>query len=168
MNSVFKRGSLFFALVSLTVVMLANGASAEMGKMSKMNKMSNGTEISAPVMGGYDPVSYFKMGKPMRGSGYHTATYNGGTYLFANKENKGKFMANPEKYAPQFGGYCAYGVSVGKKFYSDPNIWKIVDGKLYLNLDKNIQKKWNEDISGHITKADSNWMKIEHKAPSQL
>ena len=165
MNSVFKRGSLLFALVSLMVVFLTNGASAGMDKMSKM---SNGTESSAPVMGGYDPVSYFKMGKPMRGSGYHTATYNGGTYLFANKENKEKFMANPEKYAPQFGGYCAYGVSVGKKFYSDPNIWKIVDGKLYLNLDKNIQKKWNEDISGHITKADSNWMKIEHKAPAEL
>ena len=64
------------------VVLLANGASAE---------MNNGTEISAPVMGGYDPVSYFKAGKPMRGSGYHTATYNGGAYLFANKENKEKY-----------------------------------------------------------------------------
>jgi len=122
-----------FALVSLMVVMLANGASIEMGKMS------NGTK-----------------------------TYNGGTYLFANKENKEKSMDNPEKYAPQFGGYCAYGVSVGKKFYSDPNIWKIVGDKLYLNLGKNTQKKWNEDISGHITKADSNWMKIEHKAPAEL
>ena len=133
MNSVYKRRSLLFALVSLMVVMLANGASIEMGKMS------NGTK-----------------------------TYNGGTYLFANKENKEKSMDNPEKYAPQFGGYCAYGVSVGKKFYSDPNIWKIVGDKLYLNLGKNTQKKWNEDISGHITKADSNWMKIEHKAPLEL
>ena len=159
MNSVLKRGSLLFALVSLMVVLSASGASAV---------MNNGTEISAPVMGGYDPVSYFKAGKPMRGSGYHTATYNGGAYLFANKDNKGKFVANPEKYAPQFGGYCAYGVAVGKKFYSDPNIWKIVDGKHYLNLDKDIQKKWNEDVRGHIAKADSNWMKIEHKNPSEL
>jgi YHS domain-containing protein len=159
MNSVLKRGSLLFALVSLMVAFSTNGAFAV---------MNNGTEISAPVMGGYDPVSYFKAGKPMRGSGYHTATYNGGAYLFATKDNKEKFVANPEKYAPQFGGYCAYGVAVGKKFYSDPNIWKIVDGKLYLNLDKDIQKKWNKDISGHIAKADTNWKSIEHKNPSEL
>lgn len=78
------------------------------------------------------------------------------------------FEANPEKYAPQFGGYCAYGVAVGKKFFSDPSIWEVVDGKLYLNLDKNIQKKWNEDKSRHIKKAHSNWNDIEHKHPSEL
>ncbi len=160
MSSAFKRGSGFFVLVSLLVALFANGATAGM--------MNNGTEISAPVMGGYDPVAYFTAGKPMRGSGFHTATYDGGTYLFVSKENQEKFQANPAKYAPQYGGYCAYGVAVGKKFYSDPNRWKIVDGKLFLNLDKNIQSKWNEDVQGYITKADSNWKSIEHKHPAEL
>ena len=72
------------------------------------------------------------------------------------------------KYAPQYGGYCAYGVAVGKKFYSDPNRWKIVDGKLYLNLDKKIQNTWNKDVNGYIVKANNNWMDIKHKSPSEL
>lgn len=159
MNSVFNRKSHFFAVVSLFVALFANGAFAS---------TNNGTEISAPVMGGYDPVAYFEVGKPVRGNGYQTATYNGGTYLFATKEHKEAFNANPEKYAPQYGGYCAYGVAVGKKFYSDPNRWKIVDGKLYLNLDKKIQNKWNQDVRGYIAKASTNWQRIEHKHPSEL
>ncbi len=160
MNFVFKRGSKLFALASLLIALVANGASAGM--------TTNGTENSTPVMSGYDPVAYFEMGKPMRGSGYHTATYNGGVYLFSTKERMERFKANPAKYAPQYGGYCAYGVAVGKKFHSDPYRWKIVDNKLYLNLDKSIQNKWNEDVSGYIAKADSNWKKIAHKHPAEL
>ncbi|MEK9627746.1 MAG: YHS domain-containing (seleno)protein [Nitrospinota bacterium] len=115
MNSVLKRSTRFFAVIALVFGLFANGALAGMER--------NGTEISAPVMGGYDPVSYFNAAQPLRGNGFHTATHKGGTYLFANKENKKLFEANPEKYAPQFGGYCAYGVAVGKKFFSDPTIW---------------------------------------------
>lgn len=160
MHSALKCGTYFFTVVFLLIAFFTFNASA--------GTQNNGTEISAPVMGGYDPVSYFNAENPMRGNGSHTATHNGGTYLFANKENKEAFMANPRKYSPQFGGYCAYGVALGKKFYSDPTIWKIVDGKLYLNLDKKIQKKWNEDMKSHITKAHSNWRGIEHKHPSAL
>jgi YHS domain-containing protein len=159
MNSVFKRSSNFLTAVTLLIALFAYGVSAS---------TNNGTEISAPVMGGYDPVAYFEQGKPVRGNGYHTVSYDGGTYLFATKSHKEKFLFNPKKYAPQFGGYCAYGVAVGKKFYSDPNRWKIVDGKLYLNLDKKIQNKWNEDITGYIVKADNIWADIEHKHPSEL
>ena len=96
MNSVLKRGTRLFAVVALVIGLFANGAIASMG---------NGTENSTPVMGGYDPVSYFTAGEPQRGSGFHTATHEGGTYLFASKANKKMFEANPEKYAPQFGGY---------------------------------------------------------------
>ncbi|MBT3366956.1 MAG: YHS domain protein [Nitrospina sp.] len=159
MKAVFKRGSRFFAVVSLLVALFANGALAN---------TNNGTEISAPVMSGYDPVAYFEAGKPVRGNGYHTATYNGGTYLFETKEHKEAFNANPKKYAPQFGGYCAYGVAVGKKFYSDPTVWKIINRKLYLNLDTNIQAKWNKKMKAYISKAHSNWEGIEHKHPSEL
>ena len=123
---------------------------------------------STPGISGYDPVSYFSMGKPVKGSGYHVAEYKGVTYAFSSKENKATFEGNPGKYVPMYGGYCAYGVAVGKKFVADPEVWKIVDGKLYVNLDKGIQGKWNKDIPGHIKKADKNWTNIQDTSPSAL
>ena len=124
--------------------------------------------ISTPGISGYDAVAYIEDGKPMKGNGWNVIEYKGVTYAFANKKNKKIFEANPEKYLPAYGAYCAYGVAVGKKFVADPETWRIVDGKLYLNLDKDIQKKWAEDIPGYIKKADSNWPKIKDKAPSEL
>ena len=123
---------------------------------------------STPGLSGYDPVAYFTQGKPMKGSGYHVAEHQEVTYVFANQEHKEQFLANPEKYVPAYGGYCAYGVAVGKKFVSDPEAWKIVKGILYLNLDKDIQNKWAQDIPGYITKAEANWETIKDKAASDL
>jgi len=123
---------------------------------------------STPGISGYDPVAYFTDGKPMKGSGYYVAEYQGVTYAFASKEHKDMFEANPEKYVPAYGGYCAYGVAVGKKFVSDPEAWKIVQGKLYLNLDRDIQSKWAKDIPGYIKKSEANWKDIKDKAPSEL
>jgi YHS domain-containing protein len=119
-------------------------------------------------LGGYDPVAYFTDGKPMKGSGFHEAIYQGVTYVFASEDHKKQFMVNPERYLPAYGGYCAYGVAVGKKFVADPEVWKIVEGKLYLNLDGNIQQKWQKDISGYVKKADAIWSEIRDKAPSDL
>ena len=123
---------------------------------------------STPGLSGYDPVAYFTEGKPVRGNGYHITEYNGVTYAFANKENRKRFEANPEKYVPAYGGYCAYGVAVGKKFVADPTVWRIVDGTLYVNLDRDIQRTWQKDIPGYIKKAERNWSKIKDKAPSDL
>jgi YHS domain-containing protein len=123
---------------------------------------------STPGISGYDPVGYFTEGKPMRGSGYHVANHEGVTYAFATKENKEMFEATPDKFVPAYGGYCAYGAAVGKKFVADPEVWKVVDGTLYLNLDKGIQGKWNKDIPGYIKKADANWKEIKDKAPADL
>lgn len=117
---------------------------------------------------GYDLVSYQQDSGPTKGNGNHLSNHDGVNYLFANKSNKKAFDKNPEKYLPAYGGWCAYGVSVGKKFVADPTVWKVVDGKLYLNLDKKIQKIWNKDISGNITKADVKWTTIEAKDPSDL
>jgi YHS domain-containing protein len=125
-------------------------------------------QYSTVGVGGYDPVAYFKEGKAMKGNGWHVAYHKGVTYVFANKINRKTFEADPEKYLPAYGGYCAYGVAVGKKFVADPEVWKIVEGTLYLNLDKAIQSKWNEDIPGYIKKADVNWPKIMEKAPADL
>ena len=123
---------------------------------------------STPGISGYDPVAYFTDGKPMKGSGYHVAEHKGVTYAFASKKHKVIFEGNPEKYLPAYGGYCAYGAAVGKKFVADPEVWKVVDGKLYLNLDKGIQGKWSKDIPGYIKKGDANWKNIKDTAPSAL
>jgi len=123
---------------------------------------------STPGISGYDPVSYFTESAPQRGSGYHVADYQGVTYAFASEEHKVMFEANPGKYAPAYGGWCAYGVAVGKKFVADPTVWKVVDGTLYLNLDKDIQGKWNKDIPGYIQKAEGNWSEVKDKDPSAL
>ena len=119
-------------------------------------------------VGGYDLVSYHINKQPLRGNGYNVSVHDGVSYLFATKENKETFDANPDKYLPAYGGYCAYGVAVGKKFYSDPEVWRVVDGRLYLNLDTDIQKKWVKDIPGYIKTADKNWSNIKDKAPSEL
>jgi YHS domain-containing protein len=107
---------------------------------------------------GYDVISYFTDGKPMQGSDKHTTEYGGVKWQFANAENLAKFKADPKKFAPQYGGYCAWGASVGKLFDVDPvNGWKIVDGKLYLNFNGDINDTFSKDPQGFISKANQNW-----------
>ncbi|MBM3357063.1 MAG: YHS domain protein [Betaproteobacteria bacterium] len=109
---------------------------------------------------GYDPVAYFDRKGPVRGSKQFTHQWNGATWHFANAENRDKFAGAPQKYAPQYGGYCAYGVAQGYTPEIDPNAWSVVDGKLYLNLNRDIQARWNKDIPGYIKKADANWPRV--------
>ena len=125
-------------------------------------------EYSTVGVGGYDPVAYFKEGKAMKGNGWHVVYHKGATYVFVNKKNKKMFETDPDKYLPAYGGYCAYGVAVGKKFVADPEVWKIFEGILYLNLDKDIQSKWAKDIPGYLKKADANWPEIRGKDPADL
>lgn len=117
---------------------------------------------------GYDIVTYQTEGKPQQGNGNHLSVHNGVTYIFVSEKNKEMFKSNPDKYLPAFGGYCAYGVAVGKKFVGDPEVWEVVDGKLYLNLDNKIKGIWVKDIPGHIKTADTKWQKIKHKNPMDL
>lgn len=123
---------------------------------------------SAPAVQGYDVVSYHTGKRPLRGNGNFVAEHAGATYLFSSKANQQQFMANPEKYVPAFGGYCAFGVSVGKKFIGDPEVWRVVDGTLYLNLDAGIQDEWLKDVPGRIKTANTNWKKIKDKSPASL
>ncbi|MGB2925516.1 MAG: YHS domain-containing (seleno)protein [Limnothrix sp.] len=109
---------------------------------------------------GTDPVAYFTQGKPVRGSASFTHSWNGATWHFSSAANRNLFAANPTKYAPQYGGYCAWAISQGSTADIDPNAWKIVDGKLYLNLNRNIQNRWERDIPGFISKANLNWPRI--------
>ncbi|NJK88892.1 MAG: YHS domain-containing protein [Myxococcales bacterium] len=125
-------------------------------------------EVSAPTIGGYDPVSYHGEGGPVRGSGMFTSVHEGQTYLFANEENKKRFDAAPAKFAPAYGGWCAYGVAVGKKFHADPTVYAIIDGRVYLNLNKDIQAKWESGRAEHLTKSEANWPKIRSRAAAKL
>ncbi len=113
--------------------------------------------VAGVAVGGYDPVAYFTQGKPVKGSADVTTSYEGATWRFASAENRAAFQADPVKYAPQFGGYCAYAVALGHTAKAEPDAWTIHDGKLYLNYDKSVQALWEKDIPGYIAKADANW-----------
>lgn len=109
---------------------------------------------------GYDVVAYFTAGKPVEGSKKYTFEYKGADWRFSSEENLEKFKADPEAYAPQYGGYCAWAVANGKTASSDPDQWTIHDGKLYLNYNSKIQKKWLKDKEGFIVKGDANWPSV--------
>ncbi|MEM6519196.1 MAG: YHS domain-containing (seleno)protein [Cyanobacteria bacterium P01_C01_bin.70] len=109
------------------------------------------------AIAGADPVAYFTEEAYVPGSAEFTHEWSGATWQFASAENRDEFASNPEQYAPQYGGFCAWAVSQGKTAPIEPEAWKIVDGKLYLNYDARIQERWAQDIPGNIAKADSNW-----------
>ena len=117
---------------------------------------------------GYDVVAYFTQGKPVVGDDRFTAEYEGATYRFSSAEHRDTFTADPAQYAPQYGGYCAFGTAMGRKFDGDPNAWAVVDGKLYLNLNKNIQARWKKDVPGFIRGAENNWPLIRSVADASL
>ena len=117
---------------------------------------------------GYDVVAYFAVGAPRSGSDRFIAAYQGATYRFASAANRDRFAADPAKFAPQYGGYCAFGTAQGRKFDGDPNAWRIVDGKLYLNLNKKVQQIWLTDTPGFIRGADHNWPIIVSLTDGQL
>ncbi|MGH1441422.1 MAG: YHS domain-containing (seleno)protein [Cellvibrionaceae bacterium] len=123
---------------------------------------------SVPAVQGYDVVSYQTAKRPVRGNGHFISTYQGATYQFSSKANLALFKKDPAKYAPAYGGFCAFGVSVGKKFVGDPEVWRVVDGKLYLNLDTSIQSEWLKDVPGRIETANTEWTKIKDKSPASL
>lgn len=110
---------------------------------------------------GYDPVAYFMKNKAVEGSADYTATHDGAIYRFSSAKNRDTFKANADKYAPQFGGYCAMGVALNKKLDVDPDAFYIKDDKLYMNLNKTVQKKWMEDVPGNLKTAYRVWDGIE-------
>lgn len=101
---------------------------------------------------GYDPVAYFTDGKPVRGKADYAATYKGAEYRFASAKNRDAFAASPETYAPEYGGWCAYGMSKGYKAPIDPAAFTIIKNKLYLNYSKSVQSEWRKDVPGYVAK----------------
>jgi YHS domain-containing protein len=112
---------------------------------------------------GYDPVAYFREGKAVRGDTSLHSTWNGATWYFSSRANQDAFNSNPAEFAPQYGGYCAYGMAAGHKAPTDPEAWKIENGKLYLNYNKQAQQAWLKHTDTLIIAANKNWQNIKEK-----
>jgi len=140
---------MFARLASLLIVFSLSGAALA-------QKAPIYSDASGAIRG-YDPVAYFTQGRPVKGSKDFTHRWKGAEWRFASAENRARFAAAPEKYAPQYGGYCAFGVAGGYAVKIEPDAWSVVDGKLYLNYDRGVQASWKKDVPGYIRKADANW-----------
>ncbi|MFL0809709.1 MAG: YHS domain-containing protein [Agarilytica sp.] len=114
--------------------------------------------FSDKALSGYDTVAYFIEGKAVKGKKKHTTTYLDVDWYFASEKNKKMFEVEPDKYRPQYGGYCAWAAAANNALAKgDPKYWKIVEDKLYLNYNEDVQQKWLQDVAGFILKADQNW-----------
>lgn len=147
-----RRSALAFAVVLMSAGWTSTFAWAS---QNPVYQSFFGTAID-----GTDPISYFTDGRPMEGKSDITLEWNGATWQFISEENRDRFAANPAKYAPQYGGYCAWAVSQGYTASTDPEAWAIVDGKLYLNYSLSVQKTWEQNIPENIKAADQNWPKV--------
>ena len=147
-------------------IMLGLGAALTFGSNAQAAAEVNVNDGYA--VHGYDVVAYFTVGAPTEGRDQFTAAYEGATYRFASAENRDRFAADPAAFAPQYGGYCAFGTAVGRKFDGDPTLWRIADGKLYLNLNKKVQQSWFTDVPGFIRGAENNWPIIAGLTDGQL
>jgi YHS domain-containing protein len=147
----------FFLLLILTAL-----ACTETSPVAHVNATPEGVAIK-----GFDPVAYFTEQKPVMGSAGFEYVWNGAKWRFATAEHRDLFRAAPEKYAPRYGGYCAYAVSQGKTADIDPEAWTVFDGKLYLNLNKDVQGLWDKNREEYIRKADGNWPRMLGKKRHQ-
>lgn len=145
-----------FAVLLLATLVLSGPRPANADE--RVNRDRQGVAID-----GYDPVAYFVDSRPVKGRADLEYAWNGARYFFSSAANRDRFAKDPSAYVPQYGGFCAYAVSRGYTANIDPQAWTVVDGKLYLNYSKRVQKMWLEDVPGNIRKADENWPKLRDK-----
>ena len=130
--------------------------------------VSTATDANDVILAGHDAVAYFTESKPVLGSAEFTAQHNGAVYRFASAANRDLFRADPAKYAPAYGGYCALGTSFGKKFEVDGKAFEIVEGRLYVNKNLSVYKTWRKDIPNNIVKSEGHWPTIKDVAAGDL
>ena len=145
----------FFAVLAFAILSALSAAPAA----AQQAPVHTGL-LSNVAVGGYDPVAYFTDGRPVRGSAEIRTMHQGFEYRFASAAHLAAFRANPARYLPQYGGYCAWAVSQGYTAAGNPRNWRIVDGKLYLNYNSEIQQRWERDIPGFIRSGDANWPRV--------
>lgn len=126
------------------------------------------TDSNDVILAGHDAVAYFTQNKPVLGKSEFTAVYNDAIYRFSSADNRDAFNSNPEKYAPAYGGYCAFGTTFGKKFEIDGKAFEIVDGTLYVNKNLEVYQAWEKDIPKHLVEAQEQWPNIEFTPSEQL
>jgi len=142
-------------LVALTLVLATVSSSFAAEPINTLEKSGLfGYKPNGIAIRGFDTVAYFTESKAVKGKKSISTEWNGATWYFSKQEHLDLFTANPESYAPQYGGYCAYGIAVDNLVKIEGNLWDIVDGKLYLNFNKKLQNKWRSDIAGYIKTAD--------------
>jgi YHS domain-containing protein len=115
----------------------------------------------AGAIQGYDPVAFFKESKPVMGKKEFSFSWNEASWYFSSEENLNLFKADPAAYAPQYGGWCAYGTAAGHKSPTEPDTWSIVNNKLYFNYNSAVKKLWNKNQKGLIDQADKNWPRLK-------
>lgn len=138
----------------LTLVALASAAFVTSARAGEF------FERDGAALRGYDAVAYVKDGKAVKGSSQYSTQYKGSTFRFDSKANLEAFTAEPTKFAPQYGGYCAFGMASGYKAATDPAAFTVRDGKLYLNYNRDVQKMWSADVPGFVVKADKLWPEV--------
>lgn len=121
-------------------------------------------ETDGVALHGYDPVAYFVASKPQKGDAKYSYYYKGSKFYFASEDNRRAFMQAPDKYAPQFGGFCAYGTAQGYKVSTQPDAFSIVKDKLYLNHNLNVRQIWEQDVPGNISRAEQKWPEVSQAA----
>lgn len=126
------------------------------------------TDENGVILAGHDAVAYFTEGKPVEGKASITAVHNDAIYRFSSDKNRSTFLKNPEKYAPAYGGFCAYGMTFGKKFEIDGKAFEVVDGVLYVNKNPDVYKAWKKDVPKHLKEANSEWPSVKDIAASKL
>jgi len=153
-----RRVALWVVLAGVAVLFAACGRLGE--GVAKVNTTADGLAVR-----GYDAVAFFAENGAVKGDLKYEFAWNGAKWLFANSENLEKFKADPETYAPQFGGYCSYAVSHGYTADGDPDTWKIVDGKLYLNYNQKAKEAWEAEQDKFIKEGEKNWKEFQSKKP---
>ena len=150
-----------FIFIALSICVAATLAAC--GRATESVGINTGSDGLA--LRGFDTVAYFAVEAAVEGDPKYEFVWNGAKWLFSSEENMKKFQANPESYAPQFGGYCSFAVSEGYTADGDPQAWKIVDGKLYLNYNKQVREKWEQNQVERIEKGTANWQQFKTKKP---
>ena len=144
---------MLFAAVTVATLMLVSGPGPALAGKDPVFTST----FSDVAIRGTDPVAYFREGKPVKGSAEFSHSHDGATWHFSSAANRDAFIAEPERYAPQYGGYCAWAVSQGYTASTVPEAWSIHDGRLYLNYSLSVRDTWSRDIPGNIKRGDANW-----------
>ena len=167
MSSTVRNISLA-AAISLAVFGFSASTSTTAFAYDTASTSSINVGEQAVILHGYDAVAYFNKNAAVKGSAKFSTRHEGATYQFSSAKNLAAFKANPAKFVPQYGGFCAMGAALGKKLDVDPTQFKVVGGKLYLNVNADVFAAWSKDIAGNIVKADQNWPAIKDATPASL